>query len=165
MSGFPSRNIAHLGGICSRPPGCSGGILTIAAAVQRPCRRRLREFSKPDIVIGIMPTTAKQHADRPARGSVSPTTAGHSGAARREPVPAPPVVSRNRSISGVFHLGHTFVGNTRRSKSPLKRQSHASQIAIVIILTVRCDGLQRTPRIRFATHRNVLGSVRRMALV
>ena len=43
---------------------------------------------------------------------------------------------------------------------PRKRQSHASQIVIVIILTARRDGLQRTPRIRFATHRNVLGSVR-----
>ena len=40
----------------------------------------------------------------------------------------------------------------------------AIQILIVIILTARRDGLQRTRRIRFATHRNVLRSVRRMAL-
>ena len=41
---------------------------------------------------------------------------------------------------------------------PLKRKSHAGQVVIVIVLTARSDGLQRTPRIRFATHRNVLGS-------
>ena len=43
---------------------------------------------------------------------------------------------------------------------PRERQSRASQIVTVIVLTARRDGLQRTPRIRFATRRNLLGSVR-----
>ena len=45
-------------------------------------------------------------------------------------------------------------------KCPLKRQSHACQIVIVIVLTARRDGLKGTPRIRFATHHNVLRAVR-----
>jgi hypothetical protein len=52
-------------------------------------------------------------------------------------------------------------GRRIQRKCPLQRRPPtASQIAFVVILTALGDEIRRTPRIRFATHRNLHGSVR-----
>jgi hypothetical protein len=77
----------------------------------------------------------------------------------KRPVSRPLTVYQNRSFFVVFHLGQYVCWEHASVEIPhAQGKSHASQIAIVIVLTARYDGLPRTSRIQFATHRNLLGS-------
>jgi len=50
------------------------------------------------------------------------------------------------------HVVHTW--EHVWTESPLERKALASQTVFVIVLTARRDAVQRTPRVRLATHRS-----------